>query len=403
MSDKNHSWPSTSGNVWMLEHNDDVFRYISDQYHGQVMGYEERDRVTLAQTPPVAIGMVSFGSDVNVERVLAQRFDWHIVNEKLSSETSIQGAESQAIISQFYTRKHHKAMKTIIAISQSQPSPVAEDTVVNGRHYKDILDRIEEAGKALKMWNKSLFVDRISLSLLSGATDISEEFVDTHYADVAHNLREDVTRLSKQTAFPIVVVSQSAGLQTDGSSEVILAEGKLDIQHPSVGIVVATPAYPFPMVKDMPGTHTAQSAALIDEMESIAISAIHSGQRWYCPSMQSATLDGKIITVDFAVLEELVLDDGFHGFTLVGAENKVKIKSVKAHEKTVSIALDKEPKGELSLNYAWGVKEKKGDGFSANKGALRDTWSAKSAIFADQMLYRFALSGRVKVNTPSTY
>ena len=56
-----HAWPRERGNVWMLENRDGVLRYLSDRWNGRVIGFEERNGKTLAQTPPVMRGIIAIG------------------------------------------------------------------------------------------------------------------------------------------------------------------------------------------------------------------------------------------------------------------------------------------------------------------------------------------------------
>jgi hypothetical protein len=183
---------------------------------------------------------------------------------------------------------------------------------------------------------------------------------------------------------------------------VILAEGRLDIEHPTLGFVIATPKYPFPMMQDMPSTHTPKAAALIDELECIAIASVQSGQPWHCPSMEMAALHKRELYVKFSTLSDLVLDNGTHGFSVEGCSNGAKITSAKTDGDMVVLTFNKAPAGELHVTYAWGAKSKKTDGMAANKGALRDSWSADSLVYPETTLFRYALSGCVKVLTEQT-
>ncbi|NSX55704.1 hypothetical protein [Parasulfitobacter algicola] len=394
-----HVWPSAPGNAWMIDVSGDAIRYLSDRYHGQIIGYEERAQVTLAQTPPLAIGVIAFGGGVSIERKLSERFEWHVVDQKLSADVPVFAAESHGVIAQIYNRIKGKALTTTIALSHPQPGITEQDAKVGGDAYTQILDRIKAATTALAQWDKQLFIDRIHLCLLSGAPQVPEQAADFHYAAIAQELRGDVTLITGQKSFPLIVVSQSAGTQTDGTSQVILAEGRLDIDHPTIGIVVATPKYPFAMMPDTPATLTSEDQLLVDEIEAHALAEVHAGRPWYCPSLQIASLAKRTITAEFSTLSDLqFVSDTDHGFALMGCDNNAKITSVKASGKTVSIVCNKEPKGEnLVLTYAWGATSTKMDGKPANTGGLRDNWCAESQLSNGRSLYRFALSGRTRI------
>jgi len=397
-----NDWPMTRGNVWMLEKRTGVLRYMSDQYRGTVLGFEERNGVTHAQTPPVAVGMVMLGGGVSIERPAPESFDWHVVNEKFQSGKPVQKAQSHAIISQCYARHCGQALKSIIALSEPLPGITELEALVGGALYSRILARVKAAKAMTSAWEKDFVIDRIGLSLLAGESTLSEVTADQHYADIAQSLRTDLTVASGQTSLPLVVVSQSAGLQRDGTSEVILAEGRLDIEHPTLGFIVATPKYPFPMIPEMPGTHTPEASALIDELECIAINSVQSGQPWHCPSMELAALSKRKLYIKFSTLSDLVLGDGPHGFSVEGCDNGATITNVKTDGDKVVLTFNKAPTGDLHILYAWGSKSDKANGMAANQGALRDSWSTGSLVYPETQLFRYALSGRVKVLTEQT-
>ncbi len=402
MTTNNKNWPVTRGNVWMLENRAGVLRYMSDQYRGSVMGFEQRSGVTHAQTPPVAIGMVALGGGVAVERPVLENFDFHVVDEHFQGKKPAQTARSHGILTQCLARKSGDALQTIVALSAPLPGVTELEALVGSKLYSRILARVRAAKANAENWDKDFVIDRICLSLLAGEADVSEIIADQHYADVAQNLRCDITSASGQTNFPLIVVSQSAGQQQNGASNVALAEGRLDIEHPTLGFVIATPKYPFAMMPEMPGTHTAKASALIDELECLAVASVQSGNCWHCPSMELAALSKRKLYVKFSTITDLILDEGPHGFSIDGCENGAKITNVKAEGEMVILTLNKEPKGDLHVVYAWGAKSDESNGMPANHGALRDSWSAQSVAFPDVTLFRYALSGRVKVLTQQT-
>ncbi|MEO0358617.1 MAG: hypothetical protein AAF386_10050 [Pseudomonadota bacterium] len=73
------------GNVWMAERTDDGhLKYLSDRWNGRPFGFEERENITLPQAPDVALGFVGFGHGVGVERKMLSRYNWHVLDPKLS-------------------------------------------------------------------------------------------------------------------------------------------------------------------------------------------------------------------------------------------------------------------------------------------------------------------------------
>ncbi|MFL4472306.1 hypothetical protein ACERZ8_21370 [Tateyamaria armeniaca] len=79
-------WPGGAGRAPLamsrgLRDEPSGFRYLSDQYDGRVMGFEERNEVTLGETHPLAIGMAAFGNRAGLPRALPEDFRFHVVDE----------------------------------------------------------------------------------------------------------------------------------------------------------------------------------------------------------------------------------------------------------------------------------------------------------------------------------
>lgn len=393
------SYPRTLGNVWALQKSASGFNYMSDQYQGMVMGFEERNEVTLAETPPLAIAMAAFGHGAGVPRTLPEDFVYHVVDENLTGRIGALQAKSHGVIRQRLAAKQRHAYRTIIALSEPQSGITREEALPGSPKYQTLIKRIAAARSTLQGWNKRLHIDRISLNLLAGAPSTPLREALDHYAQVAQAMRHDAARAAGQASYPHMVVSQSAGTATDGRAEVILAEGQLDIAHPTLGFVVATPRYPFALVPDMPATHTASAQMLIDELEVLAVAARQDNQSWYCPTLSQAYGRGKQLVVEFSALSDLVLQQGFHGFAITGTENPPEITDVTLRGKKVYLTLDQEPRArDIYVTYAWGAQRAEtGDGRSANQGALRDSWAQESILQPGHTLHRHGLSGRVKV------
>lgn len=389
-------WPRTRGNVWGLRDEPSGFRYLSDQYEGRVMGFEERREVTLAETHPLALGLAAFGNRAGLPRPLPEDFRYHVVDEGLSGRAAPCQARSHGVSAQRLAAEKRHAYRTCIALSQAQAGITQAEALPDSPLYRTILQRISGARNALVGWNKGFHLDRVALSLLSGAPGTSQQDAILHYGEVAHALRHDAAVAAGQASFPLVVVSQSAGTATDGTSEVILAEGQLDIAHPALGLIVATPTYPYPLMDDMPATLTPAANMAVDELEALAVATVQDGGRWYCPSMREARAKGRRITVAFSSLSNLVLDDGAHGFALEGDGPTITKVTVQGTEATLTLDADL-PDGPAHLTYAWGATTPRGTSRFANSGAIRDAWSRPSVMQPGQTLHRFALAGRVPV------
>lgn len=393
--------PRTQGNVWMAHQEGARLSFLSDCYLGQVMGFTQYGRTLLAETRGPAIGMLAFGSGQGPERPLAEPFTYHVVDETLRGEAEAGHARSLGVQSQRLNRQLGRALQTVVALD----APVAGHTPADTAAAFDTLcARLTQATRALSDFGgRRLFVDRVGLGLLGGAPLTPEAEADALYADTARHMGKALARITGQGSTPAFVIRQGAGTRTDGTSEVILAEGRLNIRHPTLGFVVATPSYPFAFLDDMPATLTPQSHLLADEMETIALYETQSGRNWQCPLLRYAQFHdpqpGTMIEAEFTTMAPLVLDKGPHGFTLEGVTNGAKITSITlSGPDRVTITLDTPPEGEnIALCYAFGGKTDKPTEKPVNQGALRDTWATPSQTLPGITLHRYALSARVPV------
>ncbi len=390
--------PKEPGNAWMIQRSGaGHLRYMSDRWDGRTIGYEERHGHTLSQTGEIVLGVVGLGHGVGVERSFLKAYPWHVLGPDLSRHVPRMSASSVAEIDLAIKDQIQAELPWMVAISANQPGAVAADFMADAPALTKLEDDITQAVDGCQQWGKSLFVDRVNLRLLTGAPDTSEDEAHAHYAAVGRDVQKRITAITGQGSDPALVVSQSCGSQTDGRSPVILAEGRLEIENPLAGFVVATPTYPYPMMADMPATHTPDAHAIIDTLEVLALQAVQRGQPWHCPSLQFAKLKGDTITAQFSAMSDLVLEDPKrHGFALLGS--KTRITGVTVAGRTATISLSEAPSDtDMTLSYAWGRKAKKGTGFAANLGSLRDDWSMTCPWNSDITLHRFALAGCARV------
>ena len=202
----------------------------------------------------------------------------------------------------------------------------------------------------------------------------------------------------RQDIFPRILVNQSAGTRFDGTSEVILAEGRLDIEHFSIGFVVVQPTYPFTIAEGTAGTVGAKSSLIQAEIEAHAMAVSMAGKKWFCPSLESAQQIGATIECRFASKEDLTsVAPEVEGFQIYGVESKSKIKNVKIDGKVVLLELSSPEVKASHVSYAWGMKASGADHKFANFGTLCDDWVEPSLLLPGETLRRYALSGRVAV------
>lgn len=391
--------PSTNGNAWQLIDDGTSVRYLSDQYEGRVIGFEERGGLTLAETGPIAVGMLAFGGNMGVSRDVPEAWLFHNRKPDLSFDGGMLAAEAAAVAAQMLSRTRRSANPTVIHATRAIGSPVEADTEVGSTAYNGLLADLASAVASLAPWGKTLVIDRLMLSLLGGAPTTSEIAADVEYAAIAQELRADIVEITGQSQ-PVqaVVVSQSIGTRTDGRSTVALAEAKLDYLHPTMQFVVATPRHPFALEPGTAATLTRSAAAVVSEIEARAVAERAAGRQWYCPRLQSASRSGTTITAQFVAMSDLVLGTQ-HGFSFDGDTAGAAITNVTVSGQTATITVDKAPSAEAQLCLAWGRTGDPGDGKAANRTTIRDQWSEPSLLVPGQTLYRHALSMRVSITT----
>ena len=346
--------PDNQGDAWNSilteDEHGEVIRYLSRQWR-ETWGFEKRGGVTLAQSPDPAIGILAFGGGSSaVVRQIPDDFPYHIVNEALARPEDGQSATAlaAAFLEDEFARR--RGLPTVIALTQVVGSTIEADALAGSAPREALRTRVAAARTALTGWGKALFVDRISLSLLEGAPATPQATADLHYAAVAASMRAEIAAAADQIAMPLVVVSQSAGTRTDGTSPVILAEGNLDWAHWSLGFVVATPRYPFALQAGSTAALTPQAAMLVSELEALSVTERLAGRDWYGPTIGAqASASGAVITVPFTAMSDLVLRDAAnHGFAVDGVINGAVIQAVAVNGKNALLTMNRDPK------RAWG-------------------------------------------------
>lgn len=394
-----NNWPSAGGNIWMLDNSGGRMRYLSDRWEHMTIGYEERAGITLAQTPPVALGVVGFGQGLQVERPLPRRFRWHVTDETLDGTGPALGPLAEATIQSEMLYAKRQTQPSILAISQPQAGTVTQDAAPGAAPYQALLSKVKKACASLGDWDKSLHIDRVRLGLLAGAPQTQETDAASHYSQTATQITKDLSALTGQSAPPFIVVIQSAGFRHDGCSEVILAEGQFDLDNPALTALVPTPAYPWPLMAGTPASPSPEAALIMDELCVLALTERQNGRPWHCPALHRATVSGRVVTAQFSSMDGLHLEEGRpHGFRLeTGAATPQIVKVEVISDNEIRLELDSEIVGSGGrLAYAWGHETSDPHGsHSANHGALRDRWSQPSIALPEQTLYRYALSGRV--------
>jgi len=385
----------------------DVFGAVSDTQGvckfttriapGEVLGIEKRDGNFFADTQRLAVAVLAIGGRDVGRNASVEDHRWHVFDETLEPQdmhTSASGFASALLSSQ---RAAFRARSLMFPMAELIGSTVESDVLAGSPRRKDLMARLTTARDNAARWGKELMVGWIQLNLLDGAPDTPQTTAREHYGMVGKGIRLEAAEATGQAVPPALIVNQGFGVRTDGSSEVILAEGRLDLDFYSIGFIVPTPLYPFPLVKDTLATLTPDALLMVRELEVHAVTEIGAGRDWFCPSLEEATLHETTVTAKFMSLSPLVLKDPEnHGFSFA-QDDAPQIKSVTVAGKLAKIELAAPPTGALTVQYAFGQHGDAKDGFPINRGSVTDTWSHASNSVAGAVLHRYARAGRAPV------
>ena len=376
-----------------------VVKFTAIVSPGEILGLEKREGRFFADTQSLAISVLAIGGGDTGSASSIEEHRWHMFDEELEAQdmhTSASGLATAILTKQ---EREFKARSLMFPIAEVIGSTVEADVLAGAPRRVELMNRLQTAVDNAATLGKTLMVGWIKLDLLGGAPATPEATAREHYGLVGNGMRLEAAEITGQGGAPLLIVNQGFGVREDGTSEVILAEGRLDWAHFSIGFVVPTPLYPFPLVVGTLATLTPDALLMVREIEALAVAEIGAGREWFCPSLEEATLDTSTITARFATLTDLVLHDPVeHGFTITGeATTAVAITNVSVSGSFVTLTLDGVPDGAPVLNYAFGQTGDPGDGYAANRGSLTDSWTAQSLAVSTETLYRYARSGRVTI------
>lgn len=226
------------------------------------------------------------------------------------------------------------------------------------------------------------------------------------FRDGLYSLMQKITLSLGALGFrkPLFVSIFDSGIISAGNNPLLMAQWELAVMPSDHDLIYAAPGYMFAQTDSARPTVDARQQ--MAEMEAFAIEAINDGGSWSCPMFLLAEKDGACIRVAAAAETELHidLDDPLNagktaGFSLVGLKNNAEIQEVIVDPKdgkSILIKFDRPPSGKrIQLCYAFGAADSP-DKHPANRGAIRDSWSATSATGSN--LYRWALPCQLPVN-----
>ena len=195
---------------------------------------------------------------------------------------------------------------------------------------------------------------------------------------------------------PIFVATFEAGTWRITDHAAMRAHWELAWSHGTHSFAFSAPGYMFEQTRF--GRPTTEARIAMAEMDAHAIAALSNRQAWTCPLFLLAEYHGREIRVTAQSMSDLVLDDAFGagpraGFSVSGTSAAVNILAVTVapdDPKALILTCDAVPKGATAaLHYAFGAGNPSPDPYPANRGGVRDQWSASSRT--GRVLHRWAL------------
>ena len=202
---------------------------------------------------------------------------------------------------------------------------------------------------------------------------------------------------------PIFIATFEAGTRRENCHPAMLAHWELAWSHGAHAFAFSAPGYMFEQTRF--GRATPAARRRMAEMDAHAIVALSDRKPWLCPLFLLAEYQGAEIRVTARAMADLVIDDAFGagaacGFSLAGTDAPRRIVSVRVaadDPQALILTCDGPPDGPRDgpapeLRYAYGAGASP-DAHPANRGAIRDLWSAPSSApsAAGGPLHRWAL------------
>ncbi|WP_431297657.1 hypothetical protein [Tabrizicola sp. BL-A-41-H6] len=199
-------------------------------------------------------------------------------------------------------------------------------------------------------------------------------------------------------ARPIFLAAFDCGTHSITEGPALTGQWELAWNHADHRLHFTAPSYALPI--DDTGRLTDEGRRLKAQIAAEALVALQAEDRWDCPTIQLAERHGDDIRLVCDSASPLVIDpsDPFAagpcaGFHLSGVTNGATLRAAEVDAddpKSVRLRLTRRPEGDdIHVAYAHGAAPHPGP-FPANRGALRDTWSANG-------MHRWALPARLRL------
>ena len=300
-----------------------------------------------------------------------------------------------ALIAEALLQMRYEAMQSLpLIVARTETEGAPSLAALNGGqayvNFLSALDSLVLAAAALGKRAQVLAVG-IDLSLEDTQSDAASRIVALRR--LMQRIEADMA--ARQLYRPIFLITAEAGSHFDTRNPAILAHSELGWSHAPHRFAASAPGYMFEQTRF--GRPTKSARIRMAEMDAHAIAAIGARKEWFCPQILLAEHEGKVLRVICRAMSGLVIEDRFAagagcGFALHMKGKAPVITAVEVDPEdgqSLILTLSAPIKGAAHLAYAYGAEGPSGDGFSANRGALRDGWTASSR--AGDSLHRWAL------------
>ena len=402
-SGPNYRWPDvdaydvTGSGRWL--------GYLSPQWRGEARRYlvDTTTRCSIAAAPQLSLslavgqGWVSVDAVANDQPFHALAYDAE--DDELISLNRLGLAGAAQAHRNSIAWADRRALRTVASGSVALASAPMADWLAS----KPALDNwLTKATASATAWGMSASLR--SLILCAGSGDLSTDPDDAALAlvDFVGQVTDSAATITGQTDSCILLATQFCGDRDNGDYTGTLALAKVLDLDPYLPIYPLTPLYPYPL-RALSSAPTDEAISDIAALAACAIEELEAGRQWYGPRMVAASRVGTSVTVNFEALSNLVADSygptvANLGFALRGATNGVTITAASISGKDVTLTLSGVPTGTLHLDYAYGASGDRGDGFVANRGAIRDSFGRVHPNNPEKMLRRWAVSDRLALN-----
>lgn len=295
-----------------------------------------------------------------------------------------------------WRRQGRRGLPLFLVRAETDGSASIAD-LAKGLAYRNFLAALDSLVAAAASLGKAPRVLAVSLDFSLEDQGTSAEAYAAGFRALMARIEADMARRGLQR--PHFLAGFESGTGRISRHPAILAQWELAWSHGAHSLAFTAPGYMFEETRFGRPTDAARQRRA--EMDAHALVALSNRQEWLCPLPLLAEYLGAQIRVTFRALEDLVLDpsltpDAACGFALEGGEARILSVAPAADDpRALILTCDAPPLGVQALTYAYGAPPST-DGRPANRGAVRDGWSAPSET--GQTLHRWALPARLPLH-----